>query len=170
MGLVAVLSVAAIPLGALFSVARDRSLRRRPRFELRLAAFIVGVSLPEVIVAGALMTGVLRSQPAGPALLSLFWDLIVLVLAPVFLFYGHDVDPGSGEEGGENGPEPGEDPPSPSPPIGGLPLAHAEQSRLRLRGPRPALGSARQPGRRRGPAREPGRSPCRVPTRVPTRV
>ncbi|HET9721222.1 MAG TPA: hypothetical protein VFP55_14170, partial [Solirubrobacteraceae bacterium] len=66
MGLAAVLSVALIPLGVLFSVARDRSLRRRPRFELRLAAFMVAVTLPEVIVAGGLVFGLLPSQPAGP--------------------------------------------------------------------------------------------------------
>lgn len=160
MGL-AVLSVALIPLGVLVSAARDRSLRRRPRFGLRLGLFMVSVSLPEVVVLVGTSVGLLQVDTVGPLLLSLFWGLILVVLAPVFLFYGHDVDPGQSDEG-EDGPEPGEDPPSPTPPIGGLPLPHAEQSRLRLRGPRPALG-------RSWVARRDHR-PAHTPTRMPTRV
>lgn len=157
MGLV-VLSVALIPLGVLFSAARDRSLRRRARFGLRLAGFMVSVSLPEVVIAVGSTVGLIHYHSVAPVLLSLFWGLIVLVLAPIFLFYGHDADPGHNDEG-EDGPEPGEDPPSPTPPIGDLPLPNAEQSRLRLRGPRPALGRAR-PRRRE-------HAPTRTPTRVP---
>jgi hypothetical protein len=157
MGL-AVLSVALIPLGVLFSAARDRSLRRRPRFRLRLAGFMVSVSLPEVVVGIGTTFGMIHSDPVVPLLLSLFWGMLVLVLAPIFLFYGHDVGPGPADEGGD-GPEPGGDPPLPTPPIGGLPLLHAEQSRLRLRGPRPALGSTWE--WRRHP--EPARAPTRIP-------
>lgn len=155
MGL-AVLSVALIPLGVLFSAARDRSLRRRPRFGLRLAGFMVAVSLPEVVVGIGSSVGMIRSQPVAPLLLSLFWGLLVLVLAPIFLFYGHNVDPGPNDEG-EDGPEPGEGPPSPTPPISGLPLLNAEQSRLRLRGPRPALGSTWKWRRHPEPTRTPNR-------------
>ncbi|HWD84552.1 MAG TPA: hypothetical protein VG321_02295 [Solirubrobacteraceae bacterium] len=158
MGL-AVLSVALIPLGVLISAARDRSLRRRSRFGLRLASFMVSVSLPEVVVWIGSLVGMIRSEPVVPLLLCLFWALIVLVLAPILLFYGHDVDPpGPSDEGGD-GPEPGEGPPSPTPPIGGLPMLNAEQSRLRLRGPRPALGSTWK--WRRHP--EPARAPTRIP-------
>ncbi|HWD64862.1 MAG TPA: hypothetical protein VG405_06780 [Solirubrobacteraceae bacterium] len=157
MGLVA-LSVALIPLGVLCSAARDRSLRRRPRFGLRLAAFMVSVSLPELVMAVGSTVGLIRHQPVAPLLLGLFWGLIVLVMAPIFLFYGHDAGPGPNDEG-EDGPEPGEDPPSPTPPRGDLPLPHAEQSRLRLRGPRPGPGRA-WPRRRE-------HEPTRVPTRAP---
>jgi hypothetical protein len=157
MGL-AVMSVALIPLGVLFSAARDRSLRRRSRFRLRLAAFMVSVSLPEVVVAIGTTIGMIRSEPVAPLLLGLFWGLLVIVLAPIFLFYGHDVDPGQSDEG-EDGPEGGEDPPSPTAPIGGLPLPNAEQSRLRLRGPRPALGSSWTRRRHHQPARRPTRVP-----------
>ena len=158
MGL-AVLSVALIPLGVLVSAARDRSLRRRSRFGLRLAGFMVSVSLPEVVLAIGTTFGMIRSEPVAPLLLSLFWGLLVLVLAPIFLFYGHGVDPpGSSDDGGD-GPGPGHDPPSPTSPIGGLPMLNAEQSRLRLRGPRPALGSTWK--WRRHP--EPTRSPTRIP-------
>jgi hypothetical protein len=157
MGL-AVMSVALIPLGVLFSAARDRSLRRRSRFGLRLAGFMVSVSLPEVVMAIGTTVGMIRSEPVVPLLLSLFWGLLVLVLAPIFLFYGHDADPGPSDDGGD-GPDPGHDPPSPTPPIGGLPMQNAEQSRLRFRGPRPALGSTWK--WRRHP--EPSRSPTRIP-------
>jgi hypothetical protein len=156
MGL-AVASVALIPLGVLYSAARDRSLRRRSRFGLRLSAFVISVCLPELIVGVGSASGLIRSEPVAPLLLGLFWGLMVVVMAPIFLFYGHDSDPGQGDEGGY-GPHPGEDPPSPTPPIGGLPLLDAEQSRQRLRGPRPATGKLRT--RRRH----------HEPTRMPTRV
>ncbi len=159
MGL-AELSVALIPLGVLFSAARDRSLRRRPRFGLRLTGFMVCVSLPEVVIGIGSTVGLIRSESVAPVMLGLFWGLLVLVVAPIFLFYGHDVDPGQSDEGGE-GPGPGQDPPSPTPPIGGLPLLNAEQSRLRLRGPRPAPGSTWK--WRRHP--EPTRPPTRMPSR-----
>lgn len=157
MGLV-VLSVALIPLGVLFSAARDRALRRRSRFGLRLAAFMVSVCLPEAIVGIGSMFGLFQPAPVAPLLLGLFWGLIVLVLAPIFLFYGHDSDPGQSDDG-EGGPGPGDDPPSPTPPLGGLPMLNAEQSRLRLRGPRPALGSTWTWRRHPQPTRTPTKTP-----------
>jgi hypothetical protein len=125
---------------------------------------MVGVCLPELIIGIGTASGLIRSEPVGPLLLGLFWGLLLLVLAPIFLFYGHDVDPGQNDEG-DDGPEPGEDPPSPAPPTGGIPLLDAEQSPVRLRGPRPALRRGFTRGRDREPARPPVRTPA-GPVRV----
>lgn len=151
------LLVSLIPVGALTSAAFDSSLRHRSRFGLRFAAFVVGVAFPELITAFASATGIVGSEQVLPLLIGLFWGLAILALAPLLLFYGPGSDRGP-SDGDNGGPGPADDPPSPTPPIGGLPLPDAEQSRVRLRGP----GRLRR-GAVRRPAREPQRSPVDLP-------
>lgn len=160
MGLAAVaLAVALIPVGALVSAARDRSLRRRPRFERRFVVFLFLVTLPEVAVVIGAAAGFVRDQVETLLLLSLFWGIALLPLASVLLFHGPGSDPGPSEDGGD-GPDSGDDRPSPPLPLGGLPLPDAEQSSTRLRGPRPKRGFRVR--RRPAPQRQPRRTPVRM--------
>jgi hypothetical protein len=160
MGLAVVaLAVALIPVGALVGAARDRSLRRRPRFERRFGVFLVLVTLPEVVVVIAATAGFVGDQVETLLLLSLFWGIALLPLASVLLFHGPGSDPGPSEDGGDD-PDSGDDRPSPPLPLGGLPLPDAEQSSTRLRGPRPRRGFSVR--RRPAPQRQPRRTPARL--------
>jgi hypothetical protein len=150
------LLVALIPLGALTSAAFDSSLRHRSRFRLRFAGFAVGVTLPEVLVLLGATVGMVGEQMVIPLLVGLFWDLAVLALAPLLLFYGPGFDPGPSDD--DDGSGPGDGRPSPTPPIGGLPLPDAQQSAMRLRGPRRWRRTARSRRRNREPAHRPVRA------------
>jgi len=155
MGLVAA-SVALIPLGALISAARDPKLRHRSPFTLRFSAFAVAVTLPELVLECGSLAGAFRSGSFIIPLGGLMWGLALLPLASFLLFHPPGFDPGQSDEGGE-GPDSGEDPPSPTPPIGGLPLPDAEQSRTRLRGARPRRPSLTPRRRVHRPERRPTR-------------
>lgn len=165
MGLV-VLSVMLIPVGVLISGAVDPKLHRRPRFALRFTVTLSCVILPDLVLGAASIAGVFGTDPSSVLLGGLGWSLALLPLAPRLLFEPPGFDPGQSDEGG-GGPHSGDDRPSPPPPMGGLPLADAEQSSVRLRGPRPRRRSLT----RQRPAREPQRSPRRVlpPGRRPGR-
>lgn len=151
-------AVAGIPLGVLVSAVRDRSLRRRDRFWLRLTAFVVCVCLPDLLFLGGSAIGLVGGDAVMPLLAGLLWGLLLLALAPSVLFQGPGFDPGTPPDDDGGGPGHGDDRPrTPTLPIGGLPLPDAEQSSVRLRGPRPG----RRPLERR-PAREPTRTPSRL--------
>lgn len=160
MGLAIVaLAVALIPVGALVSAARDRSMRRRPRFERRFVAFLFVVVLPEILVVIGAAAGFIGDQADILLLLGLFWGIVLLPLASLVLFHGPGFDPGQSDEGGD-GPDSGDDRPSPPLPLGGLPLPDADQSSTRLRGPRPRRRF--KVPRRPTPERQPRRTPARL--------
>ena len=157
MGLVLV-SVALIPVCVLVSGARDSSLGRRSNFRVRFVWFIIGVSLPELLIGLGSAAGIVHGASLLVLLLALFWGLALLPLAPLLLFHGPGFDPGQSDEGGP-GPDSGDEPPSPTSPHGGLPLPDAKQSALRLRGP----GRTRVVLRRSRRACDPARAPTEVP-------
>ncbi|SRR5579884_3028025 len=154
MGVLVVLSLAAIPVGVLVSTVRDPTMHRRPRFVPRLAGLVGCMVLPWVVT---LIAPVGDQAVVTLLLLGLAWALLLVVLAPRLLFGGPGSDHGPSDGGGP-GPRPGDDRPPPRPPGGGIPLPDAEQSAARVRGPH-------KPGRavrfRRG-AREHERRPSRV--------
>jgi hypothetical protein len=159
---VIVLSLEAIPIGALVSATFDRSLRRRSRFRLRLAGVVIAMLLPALVTIAA----PLSDQAATTLfLLGLGWGLLLFALSSFFLFQGRDFESGPADDddgGGGDGPGPEDDRPTPPAPIGGIPLPDAQQSATRLRDhplPRPAV-------RPRRPVRDRER---RVPSRSPTR-
>jgi hypothetical protein len=130
MGLVlVVLSVEAIPIGALISIALDHSARRRSGFWLR----VVGVAL--AILAPGLVSVV---APAGEdaalilILASLGWGLVLVAVSRFVLFHGPGFGPGPADDDGD-GPGPGDDRPTPPPPTGGIPLLDAGPAATRLR-------------------------------------
>lgn len=134
MGFVAfVLSVEAIPIGALISAAFDRSLCRRSSFWLRFAGLVIAIVLPELVAVVA---------PVGQhAAVTLFWSglgwaILLLALSRFVLFHGWGFDPGPADEDGE-GPGPGDGRPLAPAPIGGIPLPDAEPSSTRVRDHRP---------------------------------
>jgi hypothetical protein len=151
MGAVIVLSLVAIPLSVLVGAVRDRSLRRRSRFRLRLAAFVIAMAVPWMIEP----PGAISEQAnLTPVLLGLGWGLLLVSLAPVLLFRGSAPEPGSSDEGGT---DPDDDLQPPDRPIGGIPLPDAEQPAKRVRGPHPRRRAT--PPRRSAP--EPERRPLR---------
>src|SRR5579859_1160267 len=114
MGVVIVLSLAAIPFGVLISCLRDRSLRRRSRFRLRLAGFVISMALPWMI---ELPSAVSEQGSLTPLWIALGWGLTLVALAPLLLFYRAALDPGpSDDRGPDHNPE---DDPRLPPPIGG---------------------------------------------------
>jgi hypothetical protein len=151
------LLVALIPLGALTGAALDPELPHRSRFGLRFAGFVAGVTLPEVLALLAATLGIVSKETVVPLLVGLSCGLVLLVLAPRLLFYGLGSDPGPPDDDDDDGAGPGDDRPSPTPPTGGLPLPDAQQSAMRLRGPRYWRRSARSRRRSREPARMPVR-------------
>jgi hypothetical protein len=153
MGVVIVLSLAAIPLGVLVSAVRDRSLRRRSRFWLRVAALVVCISLPWMIAT----VGSVGEQAFGALLWAgLLWGVLLVGLAPVLLFRGPGPDPGPSDD---DGPGPDDDRQPPHRPIGGIPLPDATPPATRVRGPH----RLRRAANRHRPAREPERErPSRV--------
>ncbi len=153
MGVVVVLSLAAIPFGVLVGALRDPTLHRRSRFWQRFAGLIICMVLPWLV---ALV------QPAGEQavltllLLGLAWALLLVALAPLLLFRRPGSDPGpSDDSGGDSGPD--DDRPRPPHPIGGIPLPDAEQPASRRRGPHspqpPAWPRRAAPQRERRPSR-----------------
>ncbi len=152
--LIVVLWVEAIPLGALVSALFDRSLRRRSRFWQRFAGIVIAVVLPELAAVAA---------PVGEQTVVLLiwgglaWGILLLVPAWFVLFDRRGLDPGSAN-GDDDGPGPENGPPTPRPPIGGIPLPDAEPSSARVRDHRPPR---RTPPPRR-PVREPERPPARL--------
>jgi hypothetical protein len=148
---VVVLVVETIPIGVLVSAAFDRSLRRRSRFWQRFAGIVIAIVLPELVAVVAPV-----SEQAFVALFwaGLGWGILLLVPSSFVLFHGWGIDPGSADDDGE-GPGPEDGRPTPSPPIGGIPLPDAERSSARIRDHRPP----RRAPRPRRPVRERERSP-----------
>ncbi len=154
-----VLVVESIPLAILVSASLDSSLRRRPRFALRLGMFTMIQTAPAVgLIAGAALR-VLSEQAVGELLTVCVLSVFVSpVLMLILLFHGPDRSGPSGENDDEDHrPGPGEDGPLAPGPIGGLPLPDADPSPIRARGPLP-------PRRLRSPRRA-TREPDRRPTR-----
>lgn len=152
---VIVLSFAAIPVGALISAARDRSMRRRTRFRLRFAALVTCMLAPWIV---ALLAAVGEQGFLSLLWTGFLWGLLLTVLAPPLLFHGRGSDSGPSDDGGGGGPGPDDDRPPPDHPLGWIPLPDAEPAATRLRGP----GAPRRGGHPRRPAREPERRPSRV--------
>src|SRR5579859_3630639 len=147
---VAVVSLATIPLGILVSVLRERTMRRRTRFGSRFAVLVTCMLLPWVFA----LLGTGGEQGAVTLLWAgFFWVLLAVALAPLLLFRGPEGDPGPSDDGGP-GPGPDDDQRPPQRPLSGIPLPASEQSAARVRDPhrRPAA-------RPRRPAREPERRP-----------
>jgi hypothetical protein len=100
-----------------------------------------------------------------PAAIAL--GVMIMVFAASLLVGGHSTPPDADPPDDDNGPGggPPRSPRGPEPGPGGIPipLADAEQSRVRLRGERPPLG--RLTPRRRRRSRDPGQ-PGRAPTHV----
>jgi hypothetical protein len=154
MEVVVVLSLAAIPIGALISALRDPSFRRRSRFWLRFGGLIACMVLPWLV---SLVGGLDEQVEFILVCLGLAWALLLVALAPLLLFQGPSSDPGSSDDSGD-GPGPEDDRRPPNRPVGGIPLPDADQPGSRVRGPhRP-----RHPARARRPARERDRPPARL--------
>jgi hypothetical protein len=149
MGVVVVLSLAAIPLGVLFGALRDSTLHRRSRFWLRFAALVVSMVLPWMV---ALVVAVGEQGLVTLLLVGLAWALLLVALAPLVLFRG----PGPSDDSGP-GAGPDDDRRPPQAPIGGIPLPYAEPPVSRARGPhrprRPAYPRRAAPERERRPSR-----------------
>jgi hypothetical protein len=156
MGVLVVLSLAAIPLGILVSFVRDRSLRRRSRFRSRSAGLAICMIVPWMV---EVPSAVSEQGSLTPVFLGLGWGLLLAALAPRLLFLGTAVDPGSSDDSGP-GPGPESDPQPPRP-IGGIPLPDADQLAKRVRGPH----TPRHVAQPRRPAREPERRP-RAPSQT----
>jgi predicted membrane channel-forming protein YqfA (hemolysin III family) len=154
--LLIVLIVETMPLGALISAARDRSLRHRPGFRTRFFAVAGVIVLPS---AAALFRAV-GDWTVIVLLASVVWGFFVFVMARPVLFELGGTDPGPSDDGG-GGSDPADNP-RPSPwPLGGAPLPDAEPSSIRRRDHhRPDRGSRLRPRR---PVREPDRRPTRAP-------
>lgn len=152
MGAVIVLSLAAIPLSVLVSSVRDRSLRRRSRFRLRLVGFVIAMAVPWMV---ELPSAISERGSLTPVWIGLGWGLLLVSLAPVLLFHGTAPEPGSSDDSG-TGPD--DDLQPPDRPIGGIPLPDAEQAAKRVRGPHPRRSATRP----RRPAPEPERRPLRL--------
>jgi hypothetical protein len=150
-----VLSLEAILAGVLIGGVFACSLRRRPRFWLRLVGLVIAIVLPGLVA----LVAPLGEQGRGMVFwLGLVWGCLLLAGSRLVLFYGWGSDPGEDERGGD-GPGPGDGRrPTPPAPIGGVPLLDAEASSTRLRDHRPTQ-RARRPRR---PVRERERSPSRV--------
>ena len=119
MGVVIVLSLAAIPLSVLISALRDRSLHRRSRFWLRFAVLVACIAVPWMVA----LVGSLGEQ--GFVVLSwigLAWGVLLVGLSPLLLFRGPGPDPGPSDD---DGPGPEDDRQPPDRPIGGIPLPDA---------------------------------------------
>lgn len=154
MGVLIVLSLAAIPLSVLIGALRDPTMHRRSRFWLRFAALVTGMVLPWMVELVAPV-----SEQAGLKLLflGLVWALVLVALAPLLLFRASGSDPGPSDDGG-GGPGPEDDRRPPDRPIGGIPLPDAEQPASRVRGPHQPRHSVRP----RRAARERERRPSRA--------
>ena len=153
MGLVvAVLSLATIPVAILVSTLRDPTMHRRSRFAQRFAGLVLCMALPWMVDLVAA-----PSEQAAVTLLwlGLAWVFLLIALAPQWLFRRPGSDPGPSDEGGR-GPE--DDPPPPDRPTGGIPLPDAQQPASRWRGPH----TPPRPAHRRRPARERERRPSRL--------
>ena len=152
---VVVFTVEAIPIGVLAGGVLASPLPRLPRFSLRLAAVVMAMLLPMLVA----LFGRLGEQTAGPVVLSgLPWGIVVVGLSRFVLFHGSGLDPGSADDD-DDGPGPGDDRPTPPAPIGGIPLADAAPSSMRVRDHRP---SSRRGMRPRRPVREGERAPSRL--------
>jgi len=147
-----VLSVEAIPIGALISSAFDSSLLRRSGFWLRVAAVAIAMLPPALttIVAPVGEDAALMLILAG-----LGWGLLLVALSRFVLFYGPGFGPGPAGDDGD-GPGPEDDRPTPPTPVGGIPLLDARPSAIRRRDDHHRRPSIRP----RRPVREPKR---RVP-------
>src|SRR5215472_5926176 len=86
------LSLEAIPLGGLVGITQDRWLRRRPRFWVRFARFVLCVTLPELLFAGLAAAGLVGKQAAAVLLFGGFAWGVLLVPVAMLLFFE---DPGS---------------------------------------------------------------------------
>jgi hypothetical protein len=114
--LVAVLSIEAIPIGALVGAAFDRSLHRRSRFWLRFAGIVIAVVLPEL----AAVVAPVGEQTVGVLIwVGLAWGILLLVPSWFVLFRGWGFDPGSANDDDEGPPGPEDGRPTPRSPIGG---------------------------------------------------
>ncbi len=131
MGVVIVLSLAAIPASVLIGAARDPTMHRRPRFWLRFAGLVTIMVLPWIV---ELVVPVGEQAAITLLLAGLVWALVLVALAPLLLFRASGSDPGPSEDGG-GGPGPEDDPRPPDRPIGGIPLPDAQQPASRVRGP-----------------------------------
>lgn len=150
---VAVLSLAFIPLGIVISAMRDSTLRRRSRFWLRLAGLVICMALPWMV---GLVVAV-GEQAAGALLwIGTVWMLLLVAFVPLLLFRRGGSEPGPQDEGG-GGPGPEHDGPPPHRPIGGIPLP-TERRSSRVRGPHAPRRGVR-PGRA---TRERERRPSRL--------
>lgn len=150
---VVVLSVEAIPIGALFGVVFTCPLSRRSRFWLRFAAVLSAILLPSLVASLAPM----HEQTAGIVLaLAFVWGILLLASSRFVLFHGGGSDPGPDGEDGE-GPDSGDDRPTPPAPIGGIPLPDTEPSLRRVRDHRPPRRASRP------------RRPTRPRERIPSR-
>jgi hypothetical protein len=160
MGLVVLmaLSLETIPLGILLSAAWDhRSWRRRSRFWLRLAAIVIFVMLPELILIAGSGARVFDDQTVTVLLWAgLVWGGATATVTPLLLF--HRPGPSPGSDDGPDGPDPDDEPPSPRRPDGGIPLPDARQPAIRTRGD--------HRGRRATHPRRPVHPPRRAPSRV----
>lgn len=153
MGVVIVLSLAAIPLGALIGSLRDPTLRRRSRFWLRLSGLVTCMVLPWIVA----LVGTDGEQGAVTLLLiGLGWALLLVALAPLLLFRGPGSDSGPSDDSG-GGPGPKDNRQPPNRPIGGIPLPDAEPPASRARGPHPARRPVRSRRAGRGRERRPSR-------------
>jgi hypothetical protein len=160
MGVVIVLSLAAIPIGVLIGSVRDPTMRRRSRFWLRFSGLVTCMVLPWLVA----LVGTDGEQGEVTLLLiGLGWALLLVALAPLLLFRGPGSDPGTGptdEPGGGPGPE--DDRRGPDGPIGGIPLPDAEPPASRARGPH----APRRPVRPRRAGRNRERRPSRLFSRL----
>jgi len=128
-------------------------LQRRPHFSMRVALLCLGMAAAQLGLFGAMDQKLLPQH-----VLMLFWLVLTLgalIVAPVCCYRGTGSTPGSSDGGGGGR---GTDPSPPSGPRGGIPLADAGQSDVRVRDhARPRMY---RPGPRRA-AREPARLPTR---------
>lgn len=130
-------------------------MERRPHFWSRVGLCLLAMVALALTATEAWMTGLLSDH-----LLGVVWLLLAiaaLLVGPAFC-YRRSAARGSDSDGGGGGSGPEPPPPAPIRPSGGIPLEHADQATVRVRGhDRP--GFARPSERRR--AREPGRTPAR---------
>jgi hypothetical protein len=155
MGVVVVLSLAAIPVGVLIGALRDPTLHRRSRFWWRFAALVVCMVLPWIV---ALVVAVGEQGVLTLLLVGLAWALLLVAMAPLLLFRGPGTDSGpSDDTGGGPGHGPDDGGRAPHGPVGGIPLPDGEPPASRVRGPhrprRPMYPRRAAPERERRPSR-----------------
>ena len=141
------LSLEAIPIGAVISSAFDRSLPRRPRFWLRVSGVVIAMMLPMLV---AIVAPVGEQATWALIWVGLGWGLLLFALSRFLLFHGTGFEPGSADDDGD-GPGPEDDRPTPPAPIGGIPPPDARPPATRVRDdhlPRPSL-HPRRPVRER---------------------